>query len=356
MNLTNLGKAVVLATACAALAACSAAPQSPLVPQGTGSQLASLAGPQTSHDAARPLWKLCEPVVYNGTGWQYEPGYMQWWEYDGAWTYSGAPGTPLVPCPGDIVLGKSNTNPYCCWWYQVAVAQWSEKADYYATAGIANTVNIEKITTKTITNVESLDISPYTATSAAVSKTGTLYVGVVPPSGGTQTSCIVYYPPASTTPSGMLSDRELGTQAPAVAVSSADEVFISYSVTSGSSSYVQIDEVPKGKTSAVPFTKVPGTASGSLAVTKSNDLLVGTIVGSSGEIAIVNPKGQITGKLSTTADPAYLSLAASNKTFTISDPTDNLISTYAYPSGSLQSQVSVGKSSQEWVPGEMSPP
>lgn len=354
MNLANsLRHVVVIGMACSIFAACSAAQQSSLVPS-SGSALMALSGANGPLHAARsshPLEKLCEPIVYDGFGWQYEPSYNQWWGYVGPWTYGAY--NMLVPCAGDLVIAKFTLHPWNWWWDFIYVRFWAEEKNLYATQISSSTVGIVQITKKSVSQVETINVSPYAATGLAVSPTGNMYVGVMSQGSPTNPpSCIVIYPPKSSYPEGMLQDANMGPGPVAVAADRRSDVFGAYTLSSSGVTRAQIDEFPKGSIYAKPYATIPGVTAEAITTAKNGEVLVTATAGSSGVLFVLK-SGRMAGKFATTSDPAYISLNSTNGAVTVSDPVNNIVSTYAFPSGKLESQVSLGSPSQQWSPGEM---
>jgi hypothetical protein len=313
-----------------------------------------------ARSGAKPLEKLCEPVVYNGVGWQYEPYYNQWWEYSGPWTYG--PYGRLVPCVGDVVIHKSGRIFCCPWWGGInAATHWSGVKDSYVVSeATGNAVALVRSTAKATKVLETLSTAPYAAVGVAVSTKGTLYVSIAPsgtPSGGSATSCIVIYPKGSTTPSGMLEDSGMAQSAGAIAVDKAGDVFVSYPV-SGSSPSLQIDEFRGGKGTPISFASISGAGVGALATTTKGDVVASAVANGSSTnlINVYNPKGALVEKFSVSGDPTSLSLNKANTQLDVVDSTNNDISVYSFPGGTLVSQSPLGSPSQGWTPASVAQP
>ena len=341
--------AAVLLPACSSGSGAGAS-MTPLTQQGV-SNLNARGGVQ-------PAEKLCKPVVYVGTGWQYEPYYNQYWEYTGPWTYGA--NNVLVPCAGDLVIAKTSIIRFP-WWAGIGSAEaWTGvKATFAVSEATSNGVAIVTSTAKATKLYETLDLTPYAVAGVAVSSKGTLYVSVVPPSSGSLTSCIVVYPKGSTTSSGMLSDSRMAQSAGAIAVDKAGDVFVSYPVSaSGSSQSLQIDEFRRqqgGK--ATSFASIGGASVGALAITKSGDVVASAVTtGSSNLINVYSPKGTILSKFSVSGYPTSLSLNKKDTQLDVVDSTNNLISVYSFPSGTLVSQSSLGTASEGWTPAGVAQP
>ena len=99
-----------------------------------------------------------------------------------------------------------------------------------------------------------------------------------------------------------------------------------------------------------------GVTAGAIAATASDDVVASTMASSSGEVLTFSPKGQQIGAFATTSDPTSISINKKNNALTVSDAAGNLVSSYAYPSGTLQSQLSLGSPSRTWEPGGMVAP
>lgn len=366
MNVSTVIKhSLLLATASAAMAACSTAPQAGLIPASQTSATTLI--PQ-NHDAKQAIQRLgvptCPPFAYHGAASVWDANLAEWITYYGWFARVGG---ILVPCPNAVAIaGRNNIyawfDPvaYASWWFVQSQARRahgpSKKEQFVAVpASSQNAVDIVKSTAKKSSVVDTISTAPYTPTSVAVSRDGHLYAAVVPPSGS-QSSGIIVYPQGSTTPSETLSDPNLGQSPAQIALDRRDDLFIAYTITSGSSVSARIDEFPYGSTKATPFATIAGATAASLATTRRDDVLISTMRGSSGEVDILDIKGRMAGKIATTANPGFISLNAKNDALTVVDPIDNLVSTYAYPSGQLQIQSSVGAPSQTWVPGGMLQP
>lgn len=335
---------LAVAIAGSVLAACSAPPTG-FVPASGTSKIAAVV----------PLNKLCEPIVYVGVGWQYVGGTVnEWFEWDGDWTYQGTQNHTLVPCAGDILLWSGTLHPCCPWYGATATAvPWYEQSRVdVVTVPQGNSIGVVKVNSRTTSLLETISVSPYTPTGVAVSQKGTLYVAVVPPSGGSETSCIIMYPKGSSSSSGMLNDASMAQNAAQIAVDRRDDVFATYTVSASGTSNAQIDEFPAGSTKGVPFATIKGVQAGAIATTKSGDVLVSTI-GTTGQVIVLNPKGTTIATIPTTANPTSISLDPKNKALTVSDSTSNLVTTYAFPSGKQTSQSPMGTPSQTWEPGQM---
>jgi hypothetical protein len=333
------------------------AAQSSLVPTSGATQSAAFAKSAAGSADVRPLEKICEPIVKTGVGWQYVGGTInKWFEWDGPWTYGAY--NQLVPCNGDTLLWSGPiAPPWGPWMGQSTEATaWFGGASMASTLPESSSVAIVKTTAKATKVLESIDTWPYIPVDVAVSANGTMYVSVIPPSGGSETACIVVYPRGSTTSSGMLSDERMAQSEGAIGVDKQGDVYVAYTLSGSGETSTQIDKVPSGSTKAVAFASIADASAGSLAVTKSGEILVSTIGASSGEVAILSPKGQIIGKIATTANPTSIALNGTDKTLTVSDSTADLVSTYAYPGGALKSQASMGDPSQTWEPGGLLAP
>ncbi|MGA2760927.1 MAG: hypothetical protein ABSF08_11470, partial [Candidatus Cybelea sp.] len=120
-----------------------------------------------AHGGAQPAEKLCEPIVYVGVGWQYEPYYNQYWEYTGPWTYGA--NNVLVPCAGDVVINKT-TRIFYPWWGGInAATNWSGvKASFAVSEATSNGVAIVTSSAKATKVLKTIDTTPYAVAGVAV--------------------------------------------------------------------------------------------------------------------------------------------------------------------------------------------
>jgi|HubBroStandDraft_1064217.scaffolds.fasta_scaffold94517_1 hypothetical protein len=354
-------RAAVAALAIAAqLAACSGNTGSSLTPMGASSTAAMLTHTTAGSNAVRPPEELCEPVVYVGTGWQYEGGTInEWYEFSGNWADIGG---RLVPC-SSTPIAKDPINPFwnAFWGEVVLTSYWFQVQQCFqycfaSTSPYSNVVTVYTYRRHHEVQVGSVNTAPYLPIGLAVSSKGTLYVSVIPPQGGKQSSGILVYPKGQTSPSGMLTDSHAGQNAETIAVDKSGNLYAAYTSTESSRQVAHIDKFPGGKSNAVSFAVLDGVEAGAIAATAGGDVVASTIASSSGEIQIFSAKGQTIGKFATTSDPTSISINKKNNALTVSDAANNLVSNYAYPSGTLQSQLSLGSPSQMWEPGGMIAP
>lgn len=352
----RLAAAIVLA---AQLAACSGNAGAGLTPLTAASAAAPTRGTADA-DSVRPPEELCEPVVYVGTGWQYEGGTInEWYEYSGDWADIGG---RLVPC-SSTPIAKDPINPFwnAFWGEVILTSYWFEVKQCFqycfaSTSPYSNVVTVYTYRRHREVQVASINTAPYLPIGLAISPKGTLYVSVVAPQGSQQSSGILVYPKGQTKSSGMLVDPQAGQNAETIAVDKSGNLFAAYTVNDSGKQAAHIDKFAGGKAKAVSFAVLGGVTAGALAATAGDDVVASTMTASGGQILTLSPKGQTIGEFATTSDPTSISINKKNDALIVSDAAGNLVSTYTYPSGALQSQLSLGSPSQTWEPGGMVKP
>jgi hypothetical protein len=361
---TQITRYIAALALAAQLAACSGNAGTSLTPMGGASPAATLTHSTAGVDSVRPPEELCEPVVYVGTGWQYEGGTInEWYEFSGNWADIDG---KLVPC-SSTPIEKDPINPFWnAFWGEVILSSyWFQVHQCFRYCFASTSPYSNVVTVYTYRRccgghqevaVASLSTAPYLPTGLAVSPKGTLYVSVIPPQGGSKSSGILVYPKDQTKPSEMLTDSHAGQNAETIAVDKSGNLYAAYTLSESRQQIAHIDKFPAGKPNAVSFAVLEGVEAGALATTAGGDVIASTIASSSGEILIFSPKGQTIGTFATTSDPTSISINKKNNALTVSDAANNLVSKYAYPSGTLQSQLSLGSPSQKWEPGGMIEP
>lgn len=325
-----------------------------------GAALARVGGTASAHGGSRPLavqpaTKLCEPIVFVGVRWQYVGGTInKWFEWSGGWTYG--PSNSLIPCDTDILLATYSispftTFPFCCAAEMSYAFNWSGvKNTYVVTEPFSNGVGVITSTKRGTKLVETISTEPYTPADVAVAANGTMYVSIVPPQGssGSLVSCIVVYPPNSSSSAGMLSDARIGTGTSTVAVDGAGDLYVAYTTYAASVPSEQIDEFVKGKGKAVPFATIKGATAGSIAATKKGEVVTSSISGSAGKITIFSHKGGAPiGSFATSSDPGSIGLDKKGDQLIVVDQAADVVESYSFPSGGLISEQPFSTGSSE---------
>ena len=354
---TVAASALSLSVAVAALAGCSNGSQSAFTPpSGTASVPRRSTQSVRSQTTTLPFGAHCGKftnIVYEGIAWYHDLSNGEWYEISGGWV-----GPPYMPCETGATIIAEQSNPPNWWWGSIfPIPNLPKKLPpkWVITAPASGTIVVVQGNPKHPQVIETIS-TPGSPVNVAVSKQGTTYVLTIPSPSG-QTSQILVYPQGATTPSATLTDPGLGQNAGSIAVDEKGNAFVSYTESNGSQTSDQIDEFPAGSTTPQPFASIPGVEAGSLAATKKGDVVASSIGASSGQISIFSPAGgSPTGTFPTTSDPTSISLNRSNKELYVVDATNNLISTYTYPSGKLVVQGSFGSGSVTLVPASVSQP
>ncbi len=315
---------------------------------------------QSAGVAVGPARKPCKPVLYTGVGWQYLGNNMtgEWYEWSGPWT-RGAYET-LVPCAGDPMLWSGQPlkgQPLNAWWGTIAQASaWRGSQAKAVTEPLAQSVAILKTGARKTVMLETISTAPNAPADVAVGKDGTMYVLVVPPPQNTNASSVILvYPKGQTRPSRTMIDQRVGKSPGAIAVDSQNDLFVSFDA--GVLAGEEIDEFANGNSNPSVFLQVSGAKAGSLAIDENGDLAVSSLrVNATGDVTVYNLQRMRLSSFATTPYPVAIALDRSGKKLTVVDSTENKVTAYAYPSGALQSQTSLGNSSQTWLPGGMIEP
>jgi hypothetical protein len=277
--------------------------------------------------------------------WTETTGYYVEETTDGGIIFSPCPGStsytcsPSPTCPGSTYYFHVQVEPAiafrpskCTSCYVVAEASQSQIAVVSASA---KKTSVKQVATLSTT----LGSVSYAPIGVAVAKDGTIYASVVSVVGsGFGNSCILVYPPGSSSPSSMLSDPGLGQAAGTIAVDKKGDVFLAYTATNSGEISAQIDEFPAGHTTWVPFASMSNAYDGGLAITKKGDVIASSVSLSGtggGEIAAFSPKGKAVYSFDVSGLPTAISLDKSDKHLYVDDATSDLISEYSLPNGSL---------------------
>jgi hypothetical protein len=172
----------------------------------------------------------------------------------------------------------------------------------------------------------------YLPVGLAVAEDDTIFASAISanPSGG---SLVLAYAKGATSPTATFADPAVGENAAAIAVDSKDDLFLSFPVIAGSQTNLQIDEFPKGSGKPHPFASVVCAQPGGMTVTEKGNVIVACAAASGGEILTFSPQGKLAGVFPVVGYPGSVSLGKADKTLTVVDSTNDVISTYAYPAG-----------------------
>jgi hypothetical protein len=289
--------------------------------------------------ASLPCGEL-QNVQGPSTWWNESQSPTQWEQLSGYYTVSQTNGgtfyapcssqilvtcTPSPICPGNIGSEHSQiealkANPGCKRCYAIAQPGYVD-------------VGIYRVTPKgKLTRVATLSTGSYVPMGLAETNDGMLYVSAVPPSPS-GSPLILAYARGATVPSATYTDPAAGENAIAIAVDSKDNVFLAFPAVQGSDTNVQIDELPKGASEPVPFAWFWGGEPGGITVTEKDNVIVSCWGPSGGEILTFTAQGNLRFLSGVAGFPGSLSLGKSDKTLTVVDPANDVISTYAYPQG-----------------------
>jgi hypothetical protein len=275
------------------------------------------------------------------TWWNESQSPTQWEELSGYYTISQTnQGTfyqpcgyeiiatcfPSLTCPGPLSNMHSQIDAMLA--YQACTKCYAVAQSAIADIGVF----IEKPKGKPI-EVATLSTEGYLPIGLAVAKGNTILASVISPNPSGGQSLVLSYADGATTPTSTFADPAVGQNAAAIAVDSKSDIFLAFPVTNGSQTNLQIDEFPKDSPKPRPFASFGCEASGGIAVTKKGELVVACTSATASEILSFSPQGKLAGSFLVNGFPGSISLGKGDKTLTVVDSTDDIISTYAYPAG-----------------------
>jgi hypothetical protein len=182
------------------------------------------------------------------------------------------------------------------------------------------------------TRVATLSTGSYVPMGLAETNDGVLYVSAIPPSPS-GSPIILAYARGATEPSAAYTDPAAGQNAIAIAVDRNDNVYLSFPTFEGSQTGLQIDELHKGSSNPIQFALSFNAQPGGITVTEKGNVIVACTAASGGEILILSPQGSLLDAFGVAGFPGSVSLGNADKTLTVVDSTNDMISTYAYPAG-----------------------
>ncbi len=327
-------------------------------------QLGSQTSPQHILERQIAPCKSTTPGVYYGTFWLYNSPF--WYEETGLW-YNRLTNAGWQRFPCNVTVEQQcnpvswvNCPPRHWWWQELVAYNTAEcKACVLVTKPTGNQIGVVQYTTGSVKEIADLALPQNVyATSVAAAKNGAVYAqGVDDDDGG---SPIYYFSPGSTTPSGELNASNMaGGQPGALAVDSKQNVYLSFNTANGSTSSLVIDEFLKGTQKVNTYATIGGATGTTTAVSRKDELLVGTVNGGSGSggLIYVLAKGQIVETIPTAMNPDSISLDTSNKHLFVVDSENDVLATYAFPSGKSLSSgpLTEGSSGGPVVPTSMIP-
>jgi hypothetical protein len=289
--------------------------------------------------AALPCGEL-QNVQGPATWWNESQSPTQWEELTGYYTVSQTNGgTFYAPCSSQILV-TCTPSPTCPGYLGNEHSQIEATKAYnrckhcYAIAQSAQAeVGIFSMKPKgKPTQVATLNTGGYLPMGLAVTKDGTLFVSTIP-AGPSGSPVILAYARGATVPTATYTDPAAGQNAIAIAVDGKDNVFLSFPTVEGSQTGLQIDELHKGSSNPIQFALSFSGQPGGITVTEKGNVIVACTAAPVGEILTLSPQGSLLDAFGVAGSPGSISLGKADKTLTVVDSTNDVISTYAYPAG-----------------------
>jgi hypothetical protein len=281
-------------------------------------------------------------VGIGGTEWQEQVGYWreteitpQTWEFEpcNVIAKQQCNSTTEFNCPPIIRLGPTGVIGNSLF---VASSRCGSCFAVAETTSNSNNISVVRASGKTMAVDETLNLENAYPRALAVAKNGTVYASGVDDSDAP--TGVFYFLPGSTTPSGVLSDPNLGPNPGSVAVDVKNDVFFAYTTSAGSQTTLNVDEFRAGKGAAVNFARIPGGIGGTIAVAEKGEVVASVVNGGSaagGQIYVLSAKGQMLGSFATTTNPDSISLDSSNLHLFSVDSQNDRVSEFSFPSGTL---------------------
>lgn len=345
MNLSSFLKYAAGASLAAALLAGCSAGTSQLTPAVAPAQPSGAAPDFVKVNPDREIDYKCKNAIY-GNYWIYEtePPPAVSLEYTGLF-YMNSAGV-AVPCGDDKYDGSLTYNVTNWTWSGAFTYNWGGYCAECITAvnNISSTIGVVKVSVKsqkTVATISTCKSCLITGLAKASDNTG---FAAVTPSSGSGNSEVLVYAPGATSPTSELQVPS-GMVGVGVAVDAAKNVYWTANATVQSTVTGELYEFPyeSSGTYGSPVLLASTSKIGGIMIASSGGTQyiayslpsAGTIelanLASSGNVTTIKPGGS----------PEALTLDKTGKMMTATDPVNNKVSTYAFPSGTLMYSTSL---------------